>query len=124
MEAPSADIPVGTAPPWTFDELYRARFTRMVSVARLMTGSLAVDEEIVQDAFVQVYRSWDSIEHPGAYLRIAVINGCHSQGRRKAVERRHPPVAPEPAILDTTALAVRDAIADLPMRQRAAVVLR
>ena len=124
MRAPSPDIPVSSTQTWTFDDLYRAQFTRMVSIARLMTGSLALAEEVVQDAFVQVLRGWANIDHPVAYLRIAVINGCRSQGRRQAVERRHPPIAPEPAIIDTTAIAVRDALADLPPRQRAAVVLR
>jgi RNA polymerase sigma-70 factor (sigma-E family) len=108
-----------------FDELYRAQYPRMVALARLMTGVLVIAEEVVQEAFVQLYRNWASIEHPGAYLRIAVVNGCRSQGRRRAVERRRgQPSAPEPVVVDTTAIAVRDALAVLTPRQRAAVVLR
>lgn len=140
MKAAAADIPAGSTgdcdPPrrsdntalgagaWTFDDLYRSHFTRMVSLARLMTGSLAVAEEVVQDSFVQLYRSWASIEFPVTYLRIAVIHGCQSQGRRRELERRHRPPEREPALVDTTAIAVRDALQELPPRQRAAVVLR
>lgn len=108
----------------TFDALYEARYARMVAVARMMTGDLERSEEIVQDAFVQLYRRWSSIEFPITYLRMAVVNGCRSSGRRRALERRHPPIAAEPVVLDTTAVAVRTALNDLTARQRAAVVLR
>lgn len=124
VKAAAADVPVGSEGGSTFDDLYRSHFTRMVSLARLMTDSLAVAEEVVQDAFVQVYRSWCSIEYPVTYLRIAVINGCHSTGRRRALERRHQTSESEPALFDTTAIAVREALKELPPRQRAAVVLR
>lgn len=109
---------------WTFEDLYRSHYTRMVVLARLMTGASAHAEEIVQDAFVQLYRNWSSIEYPLTYVRIAVVNGCRSHGRRRAVERRHPLPNHEPALLDTAAIAVRDALQVLTPRQRAAIVLR
>lgn len=96
----------------------------MVVLARLMIGGMAQAEEIVQDAFVQLYRNWTSIEYPLTYLRIAVVNGCRAYGRRRAVERRHPVPDQEPVVLDTTAIAVRDALQVLTPRQRAAIVLR
>lgn len=96
----------------------------MVALARLLAGELAVAEEIVQDAYVQLYRTWSSVQYPLTYLRIAVVNGCRSHGRRRAVERRHRSPAREPVVLDTTAIAIRDALEVLTPRQRAAVVLR
>jgi RNA polymerase sigma factor (sigma-70 family) len=89
-----------------------------------MVGDLAVAEEIVQDAYVQLYRTWSSVQYPLTYLRIAVVNGCRSHGRRRTVERRHRSPAREPVVLDTTAIAIRDALEVLTPRQRAAVVLR
>lgn len=121
MHPPDEDPPLDTP---TFDDLYRSRYTRMVALARLMTGGLVLAEEIVQDAYVQVYRNWSSIEYPVTYLRIAVVNGCRSHGRRRAVERRHPAPAEEPAVFDASAIAVRDAVLRLSPRQRAAIVLR
>lgn len=109
---------------WTFEGLYRSHYGRMVVLARLMIGGMAQAEEIVQDAFVQLYRNWTSIEYPLTYLRIAVVNGCRSYGRRRAVERRHPVSDQGPVVLDTTAIAVRDALQVLTPRQRAAIVLR
>lgn len=107
-----------------FDDLYRSHYARMVVLARLVTGAMAVAEEIVQDAYVQVYRNWSTIDYPVTYLRIAVVNGCRSHGRRRAVERRHQPPAQEPAVFDGVAIAVRNAIDGLTPRQRTAIVLR
>jgi RNA polymerase sigma-70 factor (sigma-E family) len=109
---------------WTFEEVYRSHYPRLVVLARLMTGALVYAEEIVQDAFVQLYRNWSAVEYPLTYVRIAVVNGCRSHGRRRAVERRHPVPDQEPVVLDTAAVAVRDALQALTARQRAAVVLR
>ena len=108
----------------SFDDLYRSHYSRLVVLARLMTGAMASAEEIVQDAFVQVYRKWSSIEYPTTYVRIAVVNGCRSRGRRQALERRARVQDREPEVFDTTAIAVRDALEVLTPRQRAAVVLR
>jgi RNA polymerase sigma-70 factor (sigma-E family) len=121
----SAEAPVqlpGAAP--TFDDVYRSHYARMVVLARLMTGRLVLAEEIVQDAFVQLYRNWASVEFPLTYVRIAVVNGCRQHSRKWALERRHRPSPPEPAVHDTVAIAVRDALQVLTPRQRAAIVLR
>ena len=108
----------------SFDDLYRSHYSRLVVLARLMTGAMAPAEEVVQDAFVQLYRKWSSIEYPTTYVRIAVVNGCRSHGRRQALERRTRVPDREPEVFDTTAIAVRDALEVLTPRQRAAVVLR
>jgi RNA polymerase sigma-70 factor (sigma-E family) len=132
MRASSAYDDVTTQPatvpevpsPSSFESVYRSHYPRMVVLARLMTPPEAPAEEIVQDAFLQLFRNWGTVEHPVAYLRVAVVNGCRSFGRRRALERRKAPPAPEPQQLDTIAIAVRDALAMLTPRQRAAVVLR
>ena len=87
-----------------------------------MTGAMAPAEEVVQGAFVQLYRKWSSIEYPTTYVRIAVVNGCRSHGRRQALERRTRMPDREPGVFDTTAIAVRDALQVLTPRRRAAVV--
>lgn len=117
-------VSVGSTGEWSFDDLYRSQYSRMVALARLMTGAFALAEEIVQDAFVQLYRNWSSVEFPLTYLRIAVVNGCRAQGRRRATERRHRLSGHEPVVVDTMAIVVRDALQLLTPRQRAAVVLR
>jgi len=112
------------APRVSFEELYRSSYTRMVVVARLTVGDLARAEELVQDAFAQLYRRWGEVSQPHGYLRIAVMNACRSHERRRVVEQRHPVPPAPPTVHDPVAVAVRDALAALTPRQRAAVVLR
>jgi RNA polymerase sigma-70 factor (sigma-E family) len=105
--------------------VFDAQYTRLVRLAALLTGSAAVAEDIVQDAFAQVVRRWHDITEPAAYLRIAVVNGCTSWGRSQARQRRlQPDRHAHTAAVPDDALAVRDALAALSEDQRACVVLR
>lgn len=124
VSAGPAETSVRTPDGSTFDDVYRSHYVRLVGLARLMIGGLGPAEEVVQDAFVQLYRNWESVNYPPTYVRIAVVNGCRSHGRRRAVERRRPLPERATIVVDTTAVAVRDALALLTPRQRAAVVLR
>ena len=113
-----------TGPTWA-DELvalYRERYAPMVRLAYLLTGDGAAAEELVQDAFVSVHRSWDRARHPSAYLRAAVVNACRSWGRRTTLERAQP-VPPE-GVTPAAGDELWDVLATLPERQRAAIVLR
>jgi RNA polymerase sigma-70 factor (sigma-E family) len=105
--------------------LFDAQYARLVRLAALLTGSAAVAEDIVQDAFAQVVRRWPEIAEPAAYLRVAVVNGSTSWGRGQARQRRLPSDrAVTAAAVSADALAVRDALAALSDDQRACVVLR
>lgn len=103
-------------------ELYRDRYEPMVRLAYLLTGDRAVAEEVVQDAFVNVHRAWDRATNPPAYLRVAVVNGVRSWGRRRNLELVRRPAPPDPSVL--VADEMWDALQTLPHRQRAAIVLR
>jgi RNA polymerase sigma-70 factor (sigma-E family) len=109
-----------------FRQVYAEQFPTMVRLAYLTTGSLPAAEDLVQDAFVQLHRHWERVEHPVLWLRRAVVNRCTSWVRRRMLERRHARTA-EPRTLpglSPDATAVRDAMARLRPRQRAAVFLR
>ena len=112
----------------TFRDVYSAQFAPMVRLAYVTIGSLPAAEDVVQDVFAELYRRFDQIELPTAYLRRAVVSRCISWGRRRGVERRRvhvastwlqidPPLGPE-------ATAVRAALRTLNPRQRSAVFLR
>ena len=105
-----------------FVALYRDRYEPMVRLAYLMTGSRAIAEELVQDAFVSVHRSWSRATNPPAYLRTAVVNACRSWGRRQSMERLRQPAPAGPTEL--VADELWDVLQTLPPRQRAAIVLR
>jgi RNA polymerase sigma-70 factor (sigma-E family) len=111
--------------PDSLADLYRERYVAMVRMAYLMVGSTPVAEELVQDAFARMHRHWDRAEHPRAYLRTAVLNACRSHLRRGALERAYlKKAAQEPEPTTAGADELFDALAKLPSRQRAALVLR
>ncbi len=106
-----------------FDELYRNELSELVRTATLIVGSRPIAEELVQDAFVRVHAKWERIDNPPAYARRAVVNACRSHLRRRSLERRHlGTLTVEVAELEARELL--DALAELPVKQRAAVVLR
>ena len=109
-------------PDEAFVALYRERYDPMVRLAYLMTGRQAIAEELVQDAFVSVHRSWERATNPSAYLRTSVVNACRSWGRRQALERLRKPSPPEATTI--VADEMWDVLQTLPPRQRAAIVLR
>jgi RNA polymerase sigma factor (sigma-70 family) len=110
----------------SFVDVYNDRYRPMVEIARLTTGSNALAEELVQDAFADLYRRFDTLHTPDAYLHRAVISRCTSWVLRRVTERRyHERHPPDPtASTDPDTITVIDAISRLPARQRAAIVLR
>ena len=111
------------APRGSLAELYAVQYLPMVRLAYLLTGSTAVAEDLVQDSFVQLQRNWDSVREPAAYLRRSVVNVCNSHHRRVGREReRFPGLVRDTVVPETTVML--DALAGLPHRQRAALVLR
>ena len=96
---------------------------RLVRVAYLLTGSSAVAEDLVQDAFVRLHRHWDGVRQPSAYLRVTVVNACRAHHRRNRRERSHFPELVTDIVVPETPV-VLDVLAELPYRQRAALVLR
>ena len=106
-----------------FETLYRTEFEAMLRMAYLLVGSIEVAEEAVQDGFARLYERWSRVTNPGGYLRTCVVNRCRDLQRRKRVERQSPaPRADTTSELDVDELA--DALAALPIRRRAAIVLR
>ncbi|MDP9333003.1 MAG: sigma-70 family RNA polymerase sigma factor [Actinomycetota bacterium] len=95
----------------------------MVRLAFLLTGSLDVAQDVVQDAFVSVHRAWSRVRDPRAYLRRAVVNACTSLHRRMFRERRTS-ASPGSTIVDLGADELFDVLETLPARQHAAIVLR
>jgi RNA polymerase sigma-70 factor (sigma-E family) len=114
-------------------DLYERHGPGAVRLAYLMTGDRAAAEDIAQDAFVRVAGRLGHLREPAAfeaYLRRAVVNLTRNHFRRRSLERaflaragqREAMAGPERAVVDRH--TVLDALARLPQRQRAAIVLR
>jgi len=110
-----------------FATVYAAHYDQLIRLALVTTGSVPAAEDIVQDAFLALYRSWDEVAEPGAWLRRVVVNRSTSWLRRLHVARRYAarqaPGAPLPPPTADDA-AVRAALRRLAPRQRAALFLR
>ncbi|MCQ3808924.1 MAG: SigE family RNA polymerase sigma factor [Acidimicrobiia bacterium] len=107
----------------SFDDLYRDEYEPMVRLARGLVDAPEIAEEIVQDAFARVYERWSRLDHPGGYLRTAVVNGARSELRKREVRRRiglRPFIPPQPEDRDY----LHDALHQLSPRQKTALVLR
>jgi RNA polymerase sigma-70 factor (sigma-E family) len=127
VAAPTAGDDVATDEPavviMSFDAFFQRERAAMVRLATSLIDIPARAEEVVQDAFVKTYLAWKRIDQPGAYLRRSVINGCHSELRRRRVMRRHAETAsPGVAAGDDTYLL--DALAGLAPKRRIALTLR
>ncbi|HWL42225.1 MAG TPA: sigma-70 family RNA polymerase sigma factor [Ilumatobacter sp.] len=107
----------------TFEELYATQYASMVRLAHALVDTRQRAEEVVQDAFAAVYERFDRLEHPTAYLRTCVLNGC-----RRAIRRRMLRRAREFAVVDSgselTYNHVLDAVRRLPHKQRSMIALR
>jgi DNA-directed RNA polymerase specialized sigma24 family protein len=73
-----------------FDELYRTKYTPMIRLAYVLVDTIGDAEHVVQDAFVALYRRYDTVLAPEAYLRTSVVNGARKVLRRRRVVRRRP----------------------------------
>ncbi len=112
-----------TVDPGGFDAFYQQTLPEMVRVATLVVGSRATAEDLVQDAFVRVHARWEGVDDPAGYTYRAVVNACRSHLRRRVLERRHRGSIGV-GVAELEARELLDALAVLPTRQRAAVVLR
>lgn len=113
--------------------LYRAHHHDLTRLAFLLTGDMALAEDISQEAFIRAFGRWHDIRHRDAfevYLRRTVVNLSRDQFRRRVRERSaiqelgHGATGSE----EPQDLGQRDELLDalraLPQRQRTAVVFR
>lgn len=115
-------------------ELYRAHYRSLVGLALLLVRDFGTAEEVVQDSFVAMHRTWSGLRDTDkalAYLRQSVVNRARSVLRRRAAADRNPPKllpdipsAEYGAIARFEQSAVVAALRTLPARQREVVVLR
>ncbi|GGY37927.1 RNA polymerase sigma factor [Streptomyces xanthochromogenes] len=121
--------------PPNLTELYLARRLDMVRLALFLVDDLPTAEDVVQDAFAALCRSYGTSLHglhdPAAYLRTAVVNAARSILRRRRTSRAYTPPhqgagAPvdERLLLAEENRQVLDAMALLTQRQREVLVLR
>jgi len=118
--------------------LFRERHVELVRLAALVVGDRATAEDVVQDVFARLCTRnlLPDRGNPLAYVRAAVLSGCRSVLRRRALVRRvggardldrsdaPPDSAEDEVILAEDRRQVLAALAALPVRRREVLVLR
>jgi RNA polymerase sigma-70 factor (sigma-E family) len=118
------------------EDMYHSEAVNLVRIARLFTDDRAGAEDIVQEAFIRLYRSADRITDrakSAAYLRSIVLNLARDTNRRGLLSLRHQnvlvdaaiPEQPEDnAVRSEATREVLSALGALSPRQRDCLVLR
>jgi RNA polymerase sigma-70 factor (sigma-E family) len=117
--------------------IYRQHHADLVRLALLLVGDRSCAEDVVQDVFTRLCARSRVLEQAStlAYVRTAVVNGCRSVLRRRALARRIAISRAAPwrdvqesaehtAILAEDRRRVLTALAALPARRREVLVLR
>jgi RNA polymerase sigma factor (sigma-70 family) len=110
-----------------FGEVFERNWVALFRLAVLTSGSRADAEEIAQEAFAKWYVRRSSIDNPDAYLRTVVVNLANGRHRKNAVAEKYAHLFIEQTTSDATFTEHAELlgiIGQLPIRQRAAVVLR
>ena len=114
-----------------FEEFVAGRGQALQRFGYALTGDWALAEDLLQTALARAYPRWSRIQrdNPEAYVRKIMINTWSSWWRRRW--RGEVPAAEMPELAGPDSYAgvdhrhaLRSALAQLPPRQRAVVVLR
>jgi RNA polymerase sigma-70 factor (ECF subfamily) len=117
-----------------FERLYQASYGKILGTITAMLGDRAAAEDCVQDAFERAYKKWPTwqpLAPAEAWVHRIAINAAVSYQRKMRIRevgeviRRigRPGNAPDPQVLVENR-DIADALAQLPPKQAAAIVLR
>ncbi|WP_149181466.1 SigE family RNA polymerase sigma factor [Streptomyces sp. TRM49041] len=116
-----------------FEEFVAARWSGLFHLARLLTGGdRHRAEDLVQESLVKLWFAWRKVADgaPEAYVRKVMVRAAARSARRRWWGERPVEQLPEVAATGDVSAVVAErsrleaALARLPTRQRAAVVLR
>lgn len=111
------------APP-SFEEWFVVAWPRAYRLAAFLTHDIQAGEDIAQDVMADITRRWPTLHLPDAYLRRAITNACWNWKRHSRTVERKLPLVAGAGHVDLRFDHLADAVARLPFRQRAVIVLR
>jgi RNA polymerase sigma-70 factor (ECF subfamily) len=115
--------------PVTFEAFFEVERDRLLRLMCVVTGSYQEAEDIAQDAFLKLWERWERVvvmDGPDGYLYRTAFNLFRNRSRRAAVAaRRAVGLTPQRDAFSAAddRHVVTKALASLPSRKRAALVL-
>jgi RNA polymerase sigma factor (sigma-70 family) len=113
-----------------FTEFVRDHGDALLRTARLLIRDATEAQDVLQTALLRLSRRWP-VQHPHAYVRRSLVNLARDRTRRQHLvpepaEAREDRLVPLPDHADAHAsqAALEQLLSLLPVKQRAAVVLR
>ena len=112
-----------------FPEYVAARGPTLLRSAVLLTGDRHLAEDLLQTALIRVHGRWDRIAEPDAYVRRVLVTTYLNWWRRRMGGEVPTGAVPDAAVPGgfehvETRVPLLAALARLPRRMRAVVVLR
>lgn len=110
----------------SFDESFRAEYSRVVRVVSPIVGSVEDAESVTQEAFVKAYTRWRRVgryDRPGAWVQRVAIRDAVRFAERQRRPLPNPPVPGNPTDPIAHTLDLHAELRALPVQQRACVVL-
>lgn len=108
----------------SFDDFYADVWPWAFRLASFLTHDTEAGEDIAQEVLMAMSQRWGVADRPAAYLRTALVNASSNWNRRSRTMRGKAPLLASAGRVDFRFDELADAIARLPFRQRAVVVLR
>lgn len=108
----------------TFEEFFVVAWPEAYRIAAFLVHDPSIGEDIAQDVLASMYRTWGHADNPHAYLRGALVNAANNWHRKTKVRHNKLPLVAQSETVDFVFDELSDAVAALPFRQRAVIVLR
>jgi len=113
-----------------FREFVRARFDALRGLAYLTCGNWQTAEDAVSTSLAKLYVRWRKVSSPHSYAQRMVVRAAIDEGRRpwrrehSAGENLPDQVVVDPSARVDERMRLREALRQVPPRQRAVLVLR
>lgn len=113
--------------------LYVSHALGLIRLAHIMLANRQAAEDVVQEAFIGLYRHWSHLDDQAkalGYVRSSVLNGCRSQLRRRPTVELEGSGGPLVTSAESAVLTAEErrevvrALRCLPARQREVLALR
>ena len=70
-----------------FDQVFRGEYAAILRLATVLVRSAPVGEELTQEAFVRLHRTFDDVVNPAGFLRTVVVRLASTWRTRAAMEQ-------------------------------------